>query len=779
LFLLSLNLFALEISLQGAKEDFQKYSTLHIKDPNPFLCQESYNDFKEVEKIICAFSKQPSTPFRTLKNNFFLIEGQVKENTFFLIITPYYKMKLFNQLFDLHTEKILFNAKSDIGEHWMVLGYQEKMPFLQSEPKSEVSINFPFYSEENLLPYVGGLDMQGNPVKVNKVKDVKGYIRIKELYKQKQYEQCLDLIDEVSREYPYSLFKSEFLFYTIKSFFALGMYDSVIENSKIFLREYSADENIAEVLSMVAKSYSKGGLNTDADYFFDRLFSEHADSEYSNMGYIYKGEIFEDSGASSKALEYYLKALNQTQDLEIAALAAYKLAFYKIYFSNKKEAAEYVQKIIGAKSDFFFNNLEKSLELMYLFEEEKDYISAAAIAKAILDEMNAKNEMYEELLSQRGIWLSQTEKKEEALQALNAYLSTYKYGYYEDRIQVAKDSLFFDHEDVNTSAKIAEYNELVEKYRGDSIGERALYEKAKLLLSSEMYSDILGFKDSLLALDETKYPQKEEIVTQSAKGVMQRALESKECQEVLNIAYAYDITLSDKWDDGLYECFMKGADFIEAKKIAQKNITSQDLEERKKWLYRHAKVDFSTGNYSEVIEASKDLVNLIEDEKDSQYNDIYRVLFDTYQRLENDTKMLSSIADVEKVYGQDYRDIERYIAAMNVGVVRQDDAIIIMYGEKVDKIQKRTNSYAQSPFVEFSLYQAYMNKQSYNEALEIIKSLDSITLSANERSRQKYLLGSVYDKLWRDDDADKAYDASIEADASSAWAKLSLSAKKI
>lgn len=779
LFLLSFNLFALEISLQGAKEDFEKYSTLHIKDPNPFLCQEIYNDFSEVEKIICAFSKQPSTPFRTLKNNFFEIEGQVKEKTFFLLITPVHKMKIFNQLFDLHIEKTLFDAKSEIGTHWMVLGYQKKMPFIQNEPKSEVSINFPFYHEDGMLPYVGGLDMQGNPVKINKVKDVKGYISIKKLYQEKKYEQCLDLIDEVSRQHPNSLFNSEFVFYTIKSYFALGMYDSVIENSKTFLREYSADENVAEVLSMVAKSYAKSGLNTDADYFFDRLFSEHADSEFSRMGFIYKGEILEDSGASSKALEFYLKALNQTQDLGIAALAAYKLAFYKIYFSNKKEAAEYVQKIIGAKSDFFFENLDKSLELMYLFEEEHDYVSAAAIAKAILDEMNPKNEIYEELLSQRGIWLSQTEKKEEALQALNEYLNTYKYGFYEDSIQVAKDSLFFDHQDVNATAKIAEYNDLIEKYRGDSIGDRALYEKAKLLLENEMYSDILGFKESILALDETKYPKKEEIVTQSAKGVMQRSLENKECQQVLDISYAYNITLSDKWDDGLYECFMKGADFIEAKKIAQKNITSKDLQERKKWLYRHAKVDFATGNYSEVIEASKDLVSLIEDEKESQYNDIYRLLFDTYQRLENDAMMLTSIAEVEKVYGEDYRDIERYIAVMNVGVQRQDDAIIISYGEKVNQIQKRTNSYAQSPFVEFSLYQAYLNKQNYNEALEIIKSLDTVELKANTRSRQKYLLGSVYDKLWRDDDADKAYDASIEADPSSAWANLATSAKKI
>jgi hypothetical protein len=50
-------------------------------------------------------------------------------------------------------------------------------------------------------------------------------------------------------------------------------------------------------------------------------------------------------------------------------------------------------------------------------------------------------------------------------------------------------------------------------------------------------------------------------------------------------------------------------------------------------------------------------------------------------------------------------------------------------------------------------------------------------LKKNQRARQKYLLGSVLAKLWKDAEADKAYQEAIDADPASAWAGLAKSAK--
>jgi hypothetical protein len=80
--------------------------------------------------------------------------------------------------------------------------------------------------------------------------------------------------------------------------------------------------------------------------------------------------------------------------------------------------------------------------------------------------------------------------------------------------------------------------------------------------------------------------------------------------------------------------------------------------------------------------------------------------------------------------------------------------------------------------VEFTLYQSYLNKEELEKALNIIKSLNTVELNKQTRSRQKYLLGTILSKLWRGEEAQKAYQDAIDADASSAWAKLAKSAKE-
>ncbi len=773
-----IQLLALDISLSGAKENFQNYSTLHIKDRNKFLCQEMKNDFDETIKIVCAFSKSPSKKLKTLQNDFFKIETKTKKGTFFLIITPYKKMKLYPMVFNLSEENSVYEPNVKLAAHWMIIGYKKELPYIKKQEPSDVSINFPFFLDSDKLPFVGSLDLDGNPVYIKEVRDVSDYLKIKRYYSEKKYERCLDLIDDVMLDYPDSLFNAELLYYKIRVNAKLENYDEVISLSKIYLREHSSDENVAEVLALSARSYALNNLSGQADYFFDRLFDEHADSPYAKWGYIYKGEMLEESGSASKALKYYEKALQETSSIDIASTAAYKLARYKMSKSDKKEATKYIMKIIKAKPSYFVLEYETSLDMMYDLADMNEYISAAAIAKALIDETNRDYDEYEALLKNRGIWLAKTSKKQEALEALNEYLKEFSDGLYESEVQVAKDALFFDISDANLSTKIDNYNLLIDTYAQDSIGNRAIYEKAKLMNENGMYKDVLEFKDLLLELDTIKYPDTQTIVNNAALGAMEKALEDKECNSVLKISGEYSIKLSDKWDDGIYECAMKGADFSLAKEIISKNIKSKDMSIRKKWLYRHLKVDFATGNYSDVIKASRDLISLIEDDKDSKYKDVYRVIFDTYQRLENYKMMIESISKIKNIYGESYKDIERYVAVMAIGSDRDDTNLILKYGGEVMKIQNSSNSYTQSPFVEFTLYQAYLKKEELNKALKIIKSLNTVELKKGDRARQKYLLGSVYEKLWRGDEAQIAYKEAIEADPSSAWAKLANGAKE-
>ena len=772
------NTFALEISIESAKDNFIKYATLDIRDKELFTCKEIKNDFDVVQKIVCVFEKRPSKKLQHIQNDFFQVDTTFENKKFVIIITPFYKIKLVPEIFDLTKDNEVFTANVTRSNHWVVLGYKKNFPLFKKEDKSPIAINFPFYLDKDKLPYVGSLDLQGNPVHIKNIEDVKEYLKVKKYFKNKAYDSCLDAIDEILNNYPNTLFKAELLYYKIKAYAQIKDWDNVVSNAKEFLREYSSDENIAEILSLIARAYDKIDQNSDADYFYDRLFTEHPQSKFTQWGYIYKGETFEESGGTKKAIHYYKKALYETQDIEVAASAAYHLA--SLYLSYRpEEAAQYAMKIVQAKPGYFMEDFKASKKMMEEFADQGDYQTAAAIADAMLQKIDATYDAYEELLKDKALWLAKTKEKQKALQAINDYLKKFPDGDYVDAVQTAKDALFFEVSDLNATAKLAEFDKLIQAYPNDTIGERALYEKAKLLLKERKYSEVLGLKEALTSLDASKYKDIQQIIQDAAIGAMQESLRNKNCKQVLVISNEYNVTLSDKWDDGIYECAMKGGDFQLSKSIALKNLQSKSLDQRKKWLYRYIKVDFATGNYSDVIDAAKDLVTLIANDKNSKYKEVYRYLFDTYERLEQKEKMIDAMAKIEEVFGLDYKDIDRYVSMITLGSERHDDNMIIRYAKKVMQIQQKTDSHAQSPYVEFTLYQAYMDKKEYNKALKVIRSLDKIKLSPTSRARQKYLLGSVLSKLWRDDAAKKAYKKAIKADPKSSWAKLAKSALEL
>lgn len=770
--------FALEISIDGAKDNFIKYSTLHLSDPNKFTCKEIINEFKEPQEIICAFSKKSSKGVNHVEDEFFKMNTFVQKDTFFLSIKPKQKMKLFSNIFDLTQDDISFESKVTLSNNWFVVGYKDQFPLIKKDNPSDLALNLPFFMDKDKLPYVGSLDIKGNPVKIKRVEDVSEYIRVKKYFEDKDYERCLEITDDILTRYPNTLFKAELLYYKIKIYSKLKDYDNVVDNAKTFLREYSSDENVAEVISLIAYAYSKNGMNSDADYFFDRLFSEHAQSKYAKMGYIYKGESYQESGGDSQAEKLYKQALYETTDVDVAVDAAYHLANLK-FDTSAKEASGYLSKILKVKPEFFKEDLKASIELMKDLAEENQYVTAADIANALLENINPTYDEYEEVLALGGLYRAKTDEKKIALASLNSYLKKFPEGDYAQEVEIAKDQLFFDIDDLNNSVRLAEYDKLIQDYANDSIGSKALYEKAKLLNSIGDFDIVLTMKQELLDLDTAVYEDVDKIVQEAAIGAMQNSLENNNCEDVLIISSDYNVTLSSKWDDQLYQCAMKGGDYQLAKEMTLKNLNAKDVTEKQKWLYRYVKVDFATGNYEETVKAAKDLISLIEMDKESIYLDVYRILFDSYNRLEKQDEMLESIIKIEEKFKDNYKDIDRFANMVAVGVAKKDDNMIIKYGRKVYDLQQSSNSHAQTPYVEFALFQAYMNKEEFNLALEVIKSLDSATLEKEDRARQKYLLGSVYAKLWRDEEANKAYDEAINADEGSAWAKLAQSAKNI
>lgn len=769
---LCLPLFGLELSLQSGKEEGEKYSILHLRHTTAFSCQATNDEFGETRRVECRFPTAPKQTFSPIDNGLLSVKGSSTAQGYTITILPKSKMTLFPEVFDLSKESQTYQSDVKKAKHWNVVGYTKTLPLITLSSPTASSINFPVKVSKNIPPYVGGLDLKGNPIKIRRVQDVTDYMEMKKAYAAEDYNKVLDRAKNTLQEYPNTVFKNELMLYQIRSYHQLGEYEKLLELSKRFLREYSGDTSVAEVLAYTANAYSKIGQILDADYFFERLFDEQIESPFASLGMIYKAEQSETSGDLKKAIHYYQKALGSTSDMAVASKAAFKLAQLELVEGNTKKAAEYIDKIATVNPNYFSEVYGKAMDMAEAFVNRKDPKTAARITEALLNNTDKKLDKHQLLLKNLGLQLAKSGKRNEALKRFNEYLDTYKYGEFAEEVRRAKDGLFFEEGDKNTTKGIKKYDDLIERYGNDSVGRKALYKKAQLLLKVKKYKEILNIESDLYRLDSAEYPETNAIISKSAIGLEKEYLKEGKCAEAMKLQKMYKIKLLSEWDEALFNCAIKTTQYANAKKIAQKHLKSNSIKERQIWLSRMVKTQFGLGEYKAAIKGGNELITLLGAEKNPPLNDIYRTMFDAAQRMGDGEGMIRHIKSIEASFPNDFKDIERYTQMVSLGLKRKDEALTQTYARKVMVLQERTKTYTQSPYIEFTLAQSYQNLGKDGDALKVLRTLNTRKMTNEKRSRQQYLIGAIEQKLGNKRQARDAFNASIKADKNSAWGKL-------
>ncbi|HZF69467.1 tetratricopeptide repeat protein [Sulfuricurvum sp.] len=765
-------LFAMDLSIQTGKEEGEKFSILHLQNAYPFACNAINNEFGETRRIDCRIPQATKQTLSPINNAHFSITGISSPQGYTITILPKAKMKLIPLAFDLSKETETFQGSIRKAKHWSVVGYTYSLPLITMNQTPESGINFPINIKKDIRPIVGGLDLKGNPIKIARVQDVTDYMEMKKAYEAKRYDKVLDLSTNALKNYPKTVFKNELLLYQIRALHHEENSEKLIEIAKQFLRDYSSDPSVAEVLAYIADAYGKIGQSVDADYFFDRLFDEQADSPFASLGMLYKAEQLEGSGEIKNAVQLYQKALETSKDVPVASEAAFKLAQIELNNGNTKKAAQYVDKIALANPNYFKEVRDNAMAMAQTFFEKNDPKTSARISESLLNATDKKSPEYEVILKALGVELAKADKKSEALKRFNEYLENYKYGQFVEEVRRAKDSLFFDEGDKNSTKEIKKYDELIERYGNDSVGKKALYKKAQLLFKEQKYQAILDIESDLYRLESTEYPETNSMISKSAIGLEKARLKEGKCTEAMTLQKMYKIRLLPEWDEYVFNCELKTTQYAAAKKIAQSHLKSKSIAERQIWLSRMVKTQFGLGEYKEAIKGGEELITLLGVEKNPPLNDIYRTMFDAAQRVGDDEGMIRHIKSVESAYPNDFKDIERYTQMVSLGLKRKDEGMVQTYGRKVSALQDRTKTYTQSPYIEFTLAQSYQNLGKDSEALSVLKTLNKQKLETEKRARQQYLIGAIEQKLGHKREARDAFNASIKADKTSAWGKL-------
>ena len=766
LLFIGLPLFGLNLSIQSGKEEGEPYSVLYLRDAKPFACTEFRNDFKEVVRIECA--RSGTSPLPKINNPHFTLSQTPTS----LVITSKTKMALFPIGFNLLNASNVYHSDTKPINRWTIIGYINNLPMVSAPKSNPNAINIPIPLTKESYPFVGGLDLKGNPIKMKNVQDVNDYMDLKKAYKAKDYKKVLYIAKDVLEKHPNTIFANELMLYQIRALHYRGEFEKIIQLSKQFMRQYSNDPNIAEVLAYTANAYSQLGQNIDSDYFYDRLFTEHIEDPFAQQGMYFKAKHLEILGGGQKAAKYYREALSRTKDVSLASACAFELARIEMANGNFQRAKEFIDKIAQANPSYFGEVRGQSLKMIEVLQGHKEYLTAAKITQSLIGTVAHKSQEHQAYLKNLGTFYSQGGEKTKALEKFNEYIKLFPYGESINEVRRAKDGLFFEKEEPKGAKGEQKYDELIERYGNDSIGRTALYKKAQLLFKEGKYEVVLKMENELYKLDTTAYPEANALISKSAALITQKKLQEGKCSEALSMQKMYKIKLLPRWDGLTFECALKMGNFPIAKSLAQKNIKAKEIKSRQLWLYRSTKLHFALGEYKESAKAGSDLVALLEVQKNPPLNDVYRLLFDGAQRSGDANGMVKTIKGCETFFGNDFKDVERYTQMVSLGLKRKDDVMVQTYAAKVIALQKRTSSYTQSPFIEFTLAQVLISQEKNKEALAVLKSLDARKLTTEKRSRQQYLIGSLAMKMGRNTEAKTAFNASIKADKNSAWGKL-------
>lgn len=761
-----LPLFALDLSIQSGREESSGYSILHLRESKPFKCISVRNDFDEIVRIECQVPD--NHPLSPIINPYFSLQYTSPS----LIITPKKKIALFPIGFDLRNDAQVYSSDKKPIDHWMIVGYTKNLPMLQQTHTNPNGINLPIKIAKESYPFVGGIDLKGNPIKMKSTQDVNEYMAIKKAYAAKDYEKVLFLSRDTLKKHPNTIFNNELMLYQIRALHYLGEFEQILALSKQFIRQYSSDPSIAEVLAYTANAYSQSGQNIDSDYFYDRLFTEQGDDPFASKGMFYKAQHLEVLGNPKQAAKYYREALSRTKDVDLASACAFELARMEIAGGNLKKAKEYLEKIARVNPRYFGEVRDSSLKMIEVLTSQKDPLTAAKITKSLIASVGHKSQEHQVYLKNLGFLYTQGGEKQKALEVFNEYLKLFPYGDSITEVRRAKDELFFEKEEPKGEKGVQKYDELIERYGNDSIAHKALYKKAQLLFKEKKYEAVLKIENDLYQLDTTVYPEVNTIISQSAAEITKQKLKEQKCSEALLMQKMYKFKLMPQWDGLTFDCALKMGNFPVAKIMIAKHLKSKDIAERQLWLSRAVKTHFALGEYKEATRGGKELIALLEVQKNPLLNDIYRVMFDTAQRSSDAEGMMQTIKGCESAFGVDFKDIERYTQMVSLGLKRKDDVLIQSYAQKVIALQERTKTSTQSPFIEFTFAESLMNRDKNKEAVNVLKSLNDNNLSSEKRSRQHYLIGSLAMKMGRNDEAKTAFNASIKADKNSAWGKL-------
>ncbi len=771
---------ALELKISSGIEDGESYSILYIQHEELFNCKEIKDTYGKTTEVLCAVKDGGKVTFSHSESKFFRINGENRGSEIFIHIFPKSEVVLKSVNYNFSNNDEVLQENSSLAKKWEVIAYEKNIPFLKK--KERQGINFPIAIETERLPQISALDSMKNPLVFEESKDVPLYLRVKQLFQAKEYSQVIYNVDDILGQYPDSIFKKELLLYRIRAMNSTAAkedMDDLVNLAKSWVKTYSADEAVSEVLLMLANAYSEMGFFTEARYYFDRIFFEHKGERYEKLAKISLGDQYYLRGDANKAINLYNEALLETKDIDVASLAAAKIAEKSLDNNKGKEASEYYLKILGANPPFFQNDYKKTMEICEKLANSGENISAAKVCSSLLDVLDKKELEYDKALKAVATWYDEGGEKRNALELYTQYLDELDMGISRAEVKQRLDALAVDIDESNTTKRLQKLDALLLDYPDSEIYKNALLAKAQILFEQKRYVEVLGMKAELLKTEGNESDGRK-FLESSASEVLKTLFDKKDCNAALNMLQEYDGIEpdADRKKDA-YECFFEASYFNECFVLADSMIKEGEIGQRLDWMYKSAKCAKKLEKNVAVDDLSKDILDIAKTLKTDKYNDILYERFYALSARKKFDDMLTCAQQIDTLLPLSlehmgvYKSIVQYAEGIN------DDTLLLQYATKIFALQEQFRVSQESPWVDFLYIQSALKTNQIDLASSRITKTLALTMSDEQKARALYTAANIAQLQSKKDDAKGFYSECAKIKTTTPWKKLCVDALAI
>ncbi|MCR6576953.1 tetratricopeptide repeat protein [Campylobacter insulaenigrae] len=761
-------IFSFEILINKGEDAKIPFSILHLKDDKNFTCKSSFESDKNFFE--CRIIGTSNIQFQNKEFDEFSIKFKKEQTYLDIIIIPKIPAKMRSYSQDIFDTKEIFNPNPNSAKHFVFV-------FTKDIKKDQVDdgLDFNIYFNDALMPFIGALDLNSNPIEGTKSADFNAYFSIKKEYEAKKYDQVLrDSINAIKR-YQGSIFMNEFELYKLRAQNQLYTYTldkdqqilgQMLDDAKNWTRTYVNDKNFTEVMYIMMRIYIGLSQRSNVEYTINLLTTEHKNDFYTIMAMLDYADYLYNLGKKNTAVDIYKEVYYSTSNADLASRAALFLAKDYLEQKNINDARDLTIKILESNPKFFMSDLSNSLILAKILDNNKIYDISSKIYEYIFLHLTKIEKDYERVLKDLAFSLFNNKEYDKAEEYLELYAEEFPMGEYLTLVKQTQDKNFLYLKDTNATYLHEKYEEIMHKYVGE-ISSQALFDNIKLYFQEKNYEKIITYKN-----DIEKYSNKEakDILEKSAIEVLTQDLKNDECLKAIDIYdrfKEYNIGSKIYNKKQMLACFKRTLRIEEAKKY----IIENEQDDVIYYKLQDADLTLKDKQYKQVVKIVESVLTTRSIISDDEKFEAYYIKFLAQLKLQDYNAMVETLQRLEQ-FPMNYRMVELYYEFLLFCEKNDFITNILTYAPKAIDYQNLKGVNLFSPDLEFMYIKALTQTNQKQKALGLFKDLLANPLKADERARAFYMQSNIYEDLNQTQNQKNSLQKCVDINSTSDWQNL-------